>query len=522
MQAVTDVNDLNNNGSRTDAICASAEARAQGCVPINIFGAGSITPDAVKYINAEGSFQTDIKQHVFSANVNGDLFELPAGAVGVALGAEYRKEISSEDNDALTNAGLNGGNALPDTFGKFDVKELYGEIRVPLLADKPFFNELSIGASGRVADYSTVGTVYSYSGNVEWSPVSDIRFRGTYSRSVRAPNIGELFTGPSQTFPSGIVDPCEGFGATGGGAVGDACRAAPGVLSNIAANGGKFTLTQSDKQGISGYNSGNPDLNEEKSDSYTLGVVINPRSIDALRNLAVTIDYFNISVKDAINAPPRNFILDQCYGQGNQQFCDFVTRRPTVTGANSAGSIEFVDAPLVNSGKLKTDGIDVVATYRYGLDFLAEDAMLNARVAYTHYFSGYTIPVPGADKDPYVGEIGNPKNKWTANLGVELGKFDVNFTGTYVGKSYEDDQFLAAYDLEPRSLGVGAEFYLDAQVRFEAKKGAELYFGVDNLLDNDAPNLLSNTTFNTTGTDTAADVYDVFGRRFYVGARFRF
>ena len=519
LAGIPDVDDLNNNGSTTDVICASAEARAQGCVPINIFGYNSITPDAAAYVAAEQSYSTRISQQVFSANISGTAFDLPAGPLGIALGFEYRKEKSSENWDALTNAGLNAGNALPDTSGSFDVKEVYGEINIPILANTPFFHSLSLRAAGRISDYSTVGTVYTYNVGAEWSPIPDIKLRGGYARSARAPNVGELYTGPSQTYPSGLIDPCDGIGLTGGGALGDNCRANAGVLANIQANGGEFTLVQSDLQGISGFDSGNLNLKEEKSDSYTAGIAINPRSIDALRNLTITVDYYNISIKDAIVAPPRQFILDQCYNGGDQSFCDLIDRRQVATASNSVGSIEYIDAPLVNGGKLKVEGLDVAAAYTMKI---GDSGRLSGRISYTHIFDGYVISVPGGSKDPFAGEIGTAKDRFTANLTYGLEKFSINFTGTYIGKSYEDDQLLAAYDLNPHDISVGPEFYLDSQVRVMPTKNVELFFGIDNLFDNKAPMILSGTSFNTTGTNTAADVYDVFGRRFYTGARFKF
>jgi iron complex outermembrane recepter protein len=520
LSAITDVNDLDNDGNTTEAVCTDANARAQGCVPINIFGAGSISPDAARYVAAPQSFQTRITQQVLDANFSGALFELPAGPVGIAVGGEYRKETSVANNDALTNAGLNGGNALPDTSGKFHVKEIYGELNVPIVADKPFFKELSVRAAGRLADYSTVGNITSYSGGLEWAPIKDVRFRASYARSVRAPNIAELFTPPSQTFPAGLLDPCVGIGATGGGALGDNCRADSGVAANIAANG-TFKLLQPDIQGISGFDSGNPDLQEETSNSFTLGVVINPTSIAALRNFAVTIDYFNVDVKNAIAAPPRQFILDQCYRQSQQQFCDFIERRATATAVNSPGSLEFIDATAVNGGKLKVKGIDTVVSYRSKLDGIGLPGSLNARLAYTHYLKGFTFPLPGADKDRLVGEIGNAKDRFTANLNYDLRRLRLNVTGTFIGKSYEDDQLLAGFDLGPKDISVPAQFYLDMQATYQISKQFDLYVGVDNLLDHDAPNILSGSPFNVTGTDTAADVYDAIGRRGYAGVRVR-
>ncbi|WP_262691922.1 TonB-dependent receptor domain-containing protein [Kordiimonas aestuarii] len=521
LAGIQDVNDANNNGSTTDVICANADARAQGCVPINIFGNGSISQDAINYIAADQTLETRITQQVINANISGSLFEMPAGPLGVAIGGEYRKESSSANNDALTNAGLNAGNALPDTAGSFNVKELYAELNIPILADMALAESMNLRGAGRISDYSTVGTVYTYSVGLDWSPIEDIKFRATYARSVRAPNIGELFTGPSQTFPSGLTDPCAGVGATGGGATGDNCRSNAGVAANIAANG-TFTINQSDLQGISGFNSGNEDLFEETSDSYTIGVVLTPSNVDVLRNFTITADYFSIEVKDAIVAPPRQFILDQCYAQGDAAFCDLITRRPTATATNSTGSIEFINAPLVNGGALKTEGLDITVRHATGLEGIGINGTLNSRITYTNYFKGYTVPVPGADRDPFVGEIGDPKHRFTANMTYSHEKFDIGLTGTYLGKSYEDDQFLAAFGLEPDDISVGAEVYLDLNATYRVGESVELFGGIDNLLDNKAPNLLSGTTFNVTGTDTAADVYDVLGRRFFVGARVKF
>lgn len=523
LAAMTDVDDVNGNGLTTDVICVNAEARENGCVPINIFGKNAITQDAIAYISAQQSLQTDIKQQVVQGNISGSLFELPAGPLGIAAGFEYRKEESVEDNDALTNQGLNAGNKLPDTRGQFDVIEAYAEVKVPILADKPFFKLLELGGAFRVADYSTVGTIYSYSAQGTWQPVEDLRLRATWARAVRAPNIGELYSGLSQTFPSGLQDPCEGIGATGGGALGDNCRAAPGVNANIAGNG-TFTLSQGDRQGISGFDGGNPNLNEEKADSWTVGAVLNPRSIDALRNLTLTVDYYNIKITNIIATVGRGTILDQCYNQGNAPLCDLIIRRPTATATNSAGSIEFINDLAVNAAKQETQGLDVTVNWFTPVNFFQTDGRLNFNLSYTHLFQNDYTPLAGATVDRADGEIGTAADRFTGTLGYSSDKFKWSFTGTFIGKSYEDDVSWCAFfgDGSPRCVSVPAEFYLDTQMSFMPKEKFEVYFGVDNLLDNKAPNILSNTTFNTTGADTAADVYDIFGRRYYAGVRFHF
>ena len=515
LAVMQDVNDVNGNGSTTDAICISVEARANGCNPANIFGFGAISPEAVNYIQAQGTYQTGLKQQVVQGNISGSLFDLPAGPVGIALGVEYRKESSFSDNDALTNQGLNAGNVLPDTSGGFNVKEAFAELKVPLLADTPFFQLLEVGGAVRISDYSTVGSVVSYNGTATWKPIEDLSFRGTYARAVRAPNIGELFAGLSQTFPSGLQDPCEGIGATGGGATGDNCRADAGVAANIAANG-VFTLNQGDIQGISGFNGGNPNLFEETADSWTVGAVITPRSISALGNLTITADYYNIKIEDVISGFPRQFTLQQCYAEGNQTFCDLITRRPTQTAVNSAGSIDLVNSLSVNAAVLKTSGVDVTASWSTPLGLTGGDR-LSLYGAYTHVIKNDFYSLPTADADPSAGEVGNAKDRFTAHASYSNDDFKIGFTGTYIGKSYIDDQFDG-----PKAYAIDPYFLLDMNTSFYVSEKFEFYFGVDNLLDKSAPNILSGVTGNVTGSDTAADVYDVFGRRYYTGVRLRF
>jgi iron complex outermembrane recepter protein len=282
-----------------------------------------------------------------------------------------------------------------------------------------------------------------------------------------------------------------------------------------------FTVTQPDLQGVSGFNSGNPNLNEEKSRSITAGVVINPVFIPGLRNLVLSADYYNIRVDDAIAAAPRQFTLDQCYQFGQQASCDLIFRRATQSGANSPGSLEFVNAPQINSGEFKVEGIDFTATYRTSLDRLMKGVNMSARLAWTHILEGYLIPLPGSDKDPFAGEIGTSKDRVNGTLAFNTEKLGWSLTGTYIGKAYEDDQFLAQFGAGPKAIKIPAEFYLDTQISFRPSRKYEFYFGVDNLLDNDPPKILTGTPFNIVGADTASDVYDVYGRRYYAGVRLR-
>jgi iron complex outermembrane receptor protein len=172
-------------------VCRDDNAVAQGCVPISVFGFNTISPAALKYVTAPGSLETRTTQKLFGGSVSGEPFTMPAGALGLAAGFEWRKETSSSVPDALTQAGLNAGNATPPTFGEFSVKELFVETRIPLLKDKPLAKELRFLGAYRAGDYSTVGRTNSWNAGLEWSPIADVKLRGTRAISTRAPNINE-------------------------------------------------------------------------------------------------------------------------------------------------------------------------------------------------------------------------------------------------------------------------------------------------------------------------------------------
>jgi outer membrane receptor protein involved in Fe transport len=508
--ALSAIPDANGN-----PICADATARAQGCVPINIFGYNSISPAAAAYVSAPQSLTTSVTQTYYGASVSGEPLALPAGRLGVAAGLEYRAETSRSEFDALTQAGLNAGNAQPATKGSFNVSEGYLELRAPLLKDLPFAQSLVATGAVRGAKYSTVGNVTSYNAGLEFSPSRDFKFRGTTAQSTRAPNINELYQPPQQTFPTGLSDPCVGVTATTPGALAVNCRADPGVAANIATNGA-FTLNQSDIQGVSGFDRGNPTVKQEKGKSLTLGLVVTP-TIEALKRFSFTVDYFDIKIADAIVSTPRQFILQQCYS-GDASFCQFIKRRPTVAGGNSAGSLAFIDSAVTNSGELATRGVDLTASYAGNVG----PGALSARVAYTRLLDGYNIPLPGADKDYFAGEVGAARDRLVLTLGYKMGPFGITSQTSYIGKSSLDDQFLASnFDLPRDSIQVSSKTYNDFQFTYEWKK-VQMYVGIKNAFDVKPPPIISGLPGDITGTETAADVYDAIGRRYYAGVRMSF
>ncbi|HKX88803.1 MAG TPA: TonB-dependent receptor, partial [Sphingopyxis sp.] len=358
------------------------------CKPVNMFGEGNISQDAKNYLVQDTVSRGKITQLVFSGFLSGDTsqwFELPGGPVGFAIGAEYRRETNDYRQDPLVDAGLTFYNAIP-TFNPpaFEVKEIYGELRVPILANMPFFHELTLTGAGRIADYKgAAGTVYAYNGGVEWSPIEDIRFRAQYARSVRAPNLTELYTPPGQNFAPGFEDPCDVNN------IGDS----PNRAANCAADGIPAGASIEYLQSLPYLSGGNENLEAEKSDSYTIGGVLQPRF---LPGFSFSADYYNITVNNVIVPLNAQTIVDACYDEESldNPFCDLFTRNGNGTGPNQEDPYQIITNSLlsgpVNFAKLKVRGIDVEAAYRRNFGSFA----LNTRLQYTHVLQNDTFLNP--------------------------------------------------------------------------------------------------------------------------------
>jgi iron complex outermembrane receptor protein len=509
-------------------VCRDATARAACCAPINLFGQNTASAAASAWVQSSVPKSEEVtnQQHVVSASIAGSLFDLPAGPLGFAVGAEYRKEKSVDDLDVLTNTGGNSGNITPDTAGSFDVKEVFGEVEIPILSGVPLAERLSARAAARFSDYSTVGSVFSWNVGLEYAPIPDIRLRAAYAEANRAPNIIELFQAASEDFPTGLTDPCDGITATTAGAVATACRALPGVNATIAGSPtGKFFYELADIQGINGFDLGNPFLGEETAKTLTLGGVFTP---SFLPNFSLSIDYFNIKVDNAIDQAPRQVSIDECLNTGLPAFCVNVLR------SAATGRLLTINSAQANIASLKTSGIDVAMNYKTPLGITADDS-LRINLNYTYLISLEKQSLPGAPLEENVGQLDGEgrlgagfKHKAVANFNYSTGPFQLTWQVKYLGKIQDT---LGGYSTpdEPapeldRLNSVGAKIYNDMRLGWTVEDGrtAEFYIGVDNVFDVKPPFLPSGFASPLTGTETAADTYDPFGRAFYAGVNVKF
>lgn len=504
------------------------------CVPLNLFGEGRADPAAIDYVMTDSFYGQSASQFVASAFLAGDmsqLFELPGGPIGFAIGAEYREERGAIAVDQNTRDNLTFLTALqPVTYPKLSVKEVYGEIRIPLLADMPFAEELEVSAAGRISDYNTsAGTTYAYNAAVVYAPTDFLKFRGAYNRSVRVPTQSDLFDPVGQNFAF-IADPCDVANISAG----------PNRAANCAAAGVPvgFINTPARSASISFAQGGNPFLTAEKSDSYTVGGIITPKF---LPGFSLTVDYYDITVNNLIATLGAQTIISLCYDAQtlNNPYCPLVNRLP-----NSEFDDPAVLAGPVNFAKLTTSGIDVDAAYQHKFDngdrvsFRFIGSWLRDRTSFTN------------PNDPRVpnrikSELGDPEYEFGFNIGYETGPFGIRYGMRYIGK-----QTIGTYEAQnpykgvcPASGVVGFSggtctpgeittldpqnadqfpqvwypslVYQDIRLQMKVQDKFRFYFGVDNIFDKKPP-------FNLLGTGAGSSIYDATGRYFYAGIRAEF
>ncbi|UYY57842.1 TonB-dependent receptor plug domain-containing protein [Sphingomonas sp. S2-65] len=500
-----------------DIVCRDVAARADGCIPINLFGFNTADPRASAYVQAVVPKSETItnEQHVFTASVSSSsLFDLwGAGGVGAAVGVEYRYDSTFDDLDVLTNTGGNSGNQIPDLRGNQDVYEVFGELNVPLISNKGGFEYLGLTGAARYSDYSTIGSVFSWNAGAEWEPVQGVRFRGRYAVSNRAPNNSELFSAPSETFAA-VTDPCDGITATSTGETDAACRAIPGIANFFAANpGGTFQYTLADTQGVNGFTGGNQNLQEETARTITAGVVLTPR---ALRGFSFSVDYYDIKIDDAINSVGRSYTVEQCLLTNTPVYCDNVIRFPT-------GILQTVNSQLINIAGYQSRGFDAQLRYATPLG-LAGDDQLSLNINYTYVLDFKTQSDPSSEPVENAGTFGAAYSTHRASARATYGFAGaaISWQTTFLsGGPYLRDTFISN-DPEVVALNDIKDYWLhNVQLSQNVGEDFTFYLNVDNVFDT-KPQYLPGTPFGTpTGLETT-DNFDVFGRRFTAGFRAKF
>ncbi|MCK0129093.1 TonB-dependent receptor [Erythrobacter sp. F6033] len=522
----------------------TAAVNGTGDEQINIFGAGTLTPDMVDVFRIQAQNGDISTLEVASGVISGTFGDFALGAaepVAFAVGTEYRS-VSSRfiPDEFLASGDVAGFNAGEPTEGAYNVTEFFGELNIPFETESGIRFELN--GAARYSDYSlgTVGGVWTYAGGAQFQPIPDITLRGQYQRAVRAPNVGELFQGTAIGFP-GANDPCAGDGGAGNaptptGALLALCQANGVPAGNIGNN----AVVQPDGQ-IAALFGGNPNLGEETSDSYTFGIVLQPSFIPGL---TITADYFDIVVEDAITTISLEQALDLCYNQA-QDLSD--PRCATFVGTRDAQGAFSRDNPPVlggaNIAEFSTSGIDLQVNYGTSVPFSITgdgDSRFDVLFLGTWTESNDTRPDVSDPTivDQCAGRFGltcdDPQAsfKWTSRFSWSDGPMTLSTRWRHLSAVNDDtdadDNFVEridAYDL------------IDLTLSFDASENLTVSAGVNNLFDtlpsspifdaagnviNDTNTLLLGDFNNAEQSNTYPSTYDVLGRDFFVSAQFRF
>lgn len=458
-----------------------------GCAPLNILGEGLASQAALDWINVDLLNRVKVQQHVLSGSVSGDfgqLFTLPGGPVGFAIGAEYRKEKSDfvPDPFLIQDALADLAAQFPEQ-GSFDVKEAFGELNVPLLREMPFAHLLQFGAAIRFSDYSTVGKTTTWKVDGTYAPVRDLTFRATYSEAVRAPNLTELFAPQNGAF-SFIDDPCDPVNIPEGTTFRQAnCTA---LLTALGIDPATFSPT-SDPQAtasLPGRTVGTPFLDEETAKTWTAGVVVKPSFVPGL---VATFDWYDIKIRNAITTATAQDVTDACVDQPtlDNDFCDLVFRDPATGFVN-----DYLLRPL-NVSEFATAGADFTLNYTFAPSSLGN---FNFRLTGGYLDKLTFISTPGAEVDNDRTEAFAPKWIVTTDLTWVKDNFSLNYGVNFFSKTrrYTTEQIEANPDLvDPKYIYFRAKIEHDIRASITTEdKRFTFYGGVNNIFDR-TPDLAS-------------------------------
>ncbi|TMA83922.1 MAG: TonB-dependent receptor [Deltaproteobacteria bacterium] len=383
-----------------------------GCTPLNLLGGpGSIATAQQDFLGFTGTSRAYDQLLTAGADLAGDLFPLAADRpLSIAVGYEFRHQLGSQIADPIAAAGDSADFNFKSTSGGFHSNEAYAELLVPILSNMVGVESLEASLAGRYVNYSTFGDKFTYKLGARYTPVRDFTVRGTYSTAFRAPSISELFLGNKETDPA-ATDPCAKLSAVSAAVAARCLNGGPGAPRPGAA--------------VTGSGSGDTGL-QELTDAYTAGLVFQPQ---AVRNLSLTLDYFNVTVDNAIGVTGTPNILNGCYVGGVDEYCALIVR-------NNSGLIQYVDDFFANIGKIKTSGIDFAVRYampsdvgRFAFGF---DGSWLAKYDITLKLRTGNATIQGKDRYD-AGSFGAlPQFKATSGLDWSLGGFQAGLTGRYV------------------------------------------------------------------------------------------
>jgi iron complex outermembrane recepter protein len=500
------------------------------CVPYNIFAVGGVTRAALNYIT-EGGMQSGYAERTIGTGlVTGDLTRygivspLAHTGFGIAAGAEYRVEsVHYNPDNAYSTGDLVVTGAAHPTAGTFRVAEIFTELKMPLIEERPFAKQLILNGSDRYAHYSPQGNVNAFGLGLEWAPVEPVRLRGSVNRAVRAPNAYELFT--SQILGQiTITDPCAGV---------PSASAAQCALTGVSAAQYGNIAPQSAVNVLTG---GNPHLRPETANTYTAGIVLTP-----LSNMLFSADYWRIKVKQFIGNVPGTFSLNTCLNTGDPFYCSLIQRdaNGSLSTGNGASAGRLVSTRF-NTGSYGTSGVDFEARYVWSLQSVAPKA---GNLAFG--FTGSLALDNPINVTPGVSEIDctdlygpncsgagptSPVPRWRHRMRMTWethAGFEVSLNWRHIGRMKSEftstnPNLFNPNNVFPVDSHISAYDYLDLDSGIDVTEHLKVRLGVNNLTDRKPPVIGFAANPLLVNGNLAAGMYDPLGRYLFAGLTARF
>jgi len=515
--------------------CGTPGAQAiAGCTPFNFFGgpdlgvaAGRISAQErqqmLDYIGYTLVEQKSTKLKNYSANITGDLIDLPAGPLGIAAGYEYRNYDYSDRPDSLISEGGSSNNFREPTRGSVSSDELYVELAIPVLADVFLARSLELGIASRYSDYSAQGTIglrnvapdlgndTSSKFNFRWQPIDDLLLRGSWAQTFRAPSVNDLFSGGTEGFPA-VIDPCRsGVGGPTGGQYQNLTQQQRDRCTAQGVPVGGYIQPNSQIRQLTG---GNPTLVPETGITRTLGTVYSPAYVP---NFNVSLDWYRVELTDALVTFGGQTVLNRCVRDGESALCQFITRVP-------GGEVSTVRGVPFNAAALVSEGYD------FGMNYLLDSDWGKFRWVFnSSYVSEIYTQTDGGEIDNEAGELNSDTANWRTRASLatnwSTGAFDVTWTMRYLSKLEEacaaqglfaeggavielcNPNLVDADGQQYRILG--ALTYHDLQAGWNAPWKGRIVAGVRNAFGKEPP------TATNTFANSFPQGYDLPGGAFY-------
>ncbi|KUR77267.1 TonB-dependent receptor domain-containing protein [Novosphingobium sp. Fuku2-ISO-50] len=501
-------------GPNGQAECRSAAARTAGCQPLNLFGTAPLSAASLAYVLRNATEADKTSQLVAEGNISGDVgflqSPLAAKPAAISVGVDYRRETAdTEVNDAYASGDLiyyGQGYNIPNK--SYNVKEAYLEFHMPLVQDKPLIQALNFEAGYRYSHYSTAGGVSAYKFGGDWSPVLGLKFRGNYQRAVRAPNLYELYLPRSAGTGNLGTDPCAGTSVSA--TVAAICVAQGAPQSAIG------HIPEPISGQINAFYGGNANLKAENANTITFGTVIEPTQI---RGLALTVDYYDIKIANAIVYEPTSVTMNQCFSveqDPNGSVCKSIVRNP-LDGSLSGDTTIGVPALYNNVAVMRTRGFDFGFNFRrgrhddfhYALDFQGTYQITNYQIV-----NSTTIQCAGK----FGADCDTPSPKWKHVASVTFGWKPVEFTTRWrmIGATSEDSS------TNILTARIPAVHYFDETVNFNVEGGFGITVGMLNVFDKTPPIIGDTSGATSAAGSTFPTTYDVLGRTMFIRASKKF